>query len=832
MSDRRIKAPEVKASAITPPSSTVAPSVWRQCLMLWIGWLVPQVILFWPALMGQTVLCPADLLATPRFYLPAREEYAEVEPRDNSLADLILFAPAAREFCAAEFRAGRLPMWQPANYIGAPFATWPKYSPFELPYMLWPSPFTLVWMQLLQAICSGSGLYLFLRRAVGLPFWPAAVASWCFPLTGFMVLWQGFPVTAPVCWLPWLLWAVDATIQRPFRRSNLGLVVTTCLLLLSGQSDVGGLALLTSGLYALWLIVPPFIESRDWRSALTSSSGVACGWILGFLLAAPYFLPLYEYSKTGARMQARAEGVEERPPVGVAALPPVLLPDAYGSTRRSWLRIVPGSQLESSSGAYAGLVATLWLAPLAWSNPRRRRATLFWSGLAVLSLGWQLDLPGLVSILRLPILNLLSYSRWVFVTGMSALVLAAIGLEQLEENQPLFRRWFLVPMTLAVAFGVWCLSNVASLPEPVRSELPALVRAGKYRGLSMANVITLQMNFTVCYEIGAILSLMALVGWAVTIRGVGGTVWGGRLIPLVLLSELLWFASHEIRQADPALYFPRVEALEALAKLPRERMLGVRCLPPNLNQSHGLWDIRGYDAVDPAGIVKLLERICDPRVPQQGFAKTQWFEPEMVKVGEDYRVPPILNLLNVRHFVLRVPPPVNFEILNHTDDYWVVKNNAALPRAFVPRAIVFEPDESAALEKMIQPNFDPRELAFLHADAKPLAACAGHVVIRSETPTRLELDVEMETEGVVILSDQWDAGWQARLDGDPIPILRANVALRAMQLPAGRHQLELTYRPAGLVRGVWLALTGGLISLAWSGILWIGSFEKFRRLRK
>ena len=162
----------------------------------------------------------------------------------------------------------------------------------------------------------------------------------------------------------------------------------------------------------------------------------------------------------------------------------------------------------------------------------------------------------------------------------------------------------------------------------------------------------------------------------------------------------------------------------------------------------------------------------------------------------------------------------------------MLKNDAALPRAFVPRAIVVEPDESAALGKMIQPNFDPREQAFLHADVKPLTACAGHVVIRSETPTHLELDVEMETEGVVILSDQWDAGWQARLDGNPIPIHRADVALRAMQLPAGDHQLKLNYRPASFVCGVWLALASGLISLTWSGILWVGSSENFQRLRK
>ena len=123
--------------------------------------------------------------------------------------------------------------------------------------------------------------------------------------------------------------------------------------------------------------------------ALRAGVALAAGWGLGFLLAGPYLLPFLEYTATGSRMARRSEGVEERPPVGLAALPQVVLPDMYGSTQiGSFYLSVPGqgNQLESSAAAYAGLLATLLVAPLAWCSRRHRSIDVFWLILIVLSL--------------------------------------------------------------------------------------------------------------------------------------------------------------------------------------------------------------------------------------------------------------------------------------------------------------------------------------------------------------------------------------------------------------------------------------------------------------
>jgi uncharacterized membrane protein YfhO len=59
----------------------------------------------------------------------------------------------------------------------------------------------------------------------------------------------------------------------------------------------------------------------------------------------------------------------------------------------------------------------------------------------------------------------------------------------------------------------------------------------------------------------------------------------------------------------------------------------------------------------------------------------------------------------------------------------------------------------------------------------------------------VELEAEMEGAGHVLMLDAWDPGWRASVDGEPVPMLRADVAFRAVQVPAGRHRVSLVYRP-------------------------------------
>src|SRR5580704_3162970 len=123
---------------------------WPGWLLLCAGSLIPQLILLGPALVGRTVDIPVDLLARHGVYLPDNKENAGIAVQHGvELTDLIFCNPPGREFFARELRAGRLPIWNPSNFCGAPLVGW-GYSVFEVPYYLFPSPVTVAWISLLQ----------------------------------------------------------------------------------------------------------------------------------------------------------------------------------------------------------------------------------------------------------------------------------------------------------------------------------------------------------------------------------------------------------------------------------------------------------------------------------------------------------------------------------------------------------------------------------------------------------------------------------------------------------------------------------------------------------
>jgi uncharacterized membrane protein YfhO len=69
----------------------------------------------------------------------------------------------------------------------------------------------------------------------------------------------------------------------------------------------------------------------------------------------------------------------------------------------------------------------------------------------------------------------------------------------------------------------------------------------------------------------------------------------------------------------------------------------------------------------------------------------------------------------------------------------------------------------------------------------------------------------------VVLLDGFAPGWRARVDGEPVAVARANLAFRAVAVPAGTHTIELTYRPAALLVGLGLSV----LALAGAAAAWL-----------
>jgi hypothetical protein len=497
----------------------------------------------------------------------------------------------------------------------------------------------------------------------------------------------------------------------------------------------------------------------------------------------------------------------------------------YGSTEPGGAPLMLTGMLnqpESAAAAYTGLLATVLVAPWAWCSRRHRSLNRFWFLLALFGLSWTLDLPLIVDLLRLPGLNMMSHNRLVFATSFAILALTAVGLEALRQGwvQP---RWQL-GLQLAVLVGLlaWCLYRSQVLPEPLASRLEQAVSAnGRIDWITNVDgVRQAQTWFRLHYRISAALCAAAVSVWLVLSSRRVGKRYLVAAVGFLLLADLTLFSYGRAPQCDPALHFPEIPALRDVANADSGRVIGYKALPANLAQAVGLKDVRGYDAIDPARWVDLLAIAADENSPKPEHARVQFMVPRVELSPPDIlHLSPVLDLLGVGFVIFRGQPSEGMIPAFQSPDYWVLANRSALPRVFVPGQVEVVNDGNEMLYRLGLPEFDPRKIAYVEEPVRLPSECRGTVRITEQIPTRIVAMAQMETPGLLVLTDNWNNGWRAYLNGRSVPTLRTDYAVRGVVLPPGPATVEFRYQPASLTSGYCLAGAAAVMLLGWLGIV-------------
>jgi hypothetical protein len=89
----------------------------------------------------------------------------------------------------------------------------------------------------------------------------------------------------------------------------------------------------------------------------------------------------------------------------------------------------------------------------------------------------------------------------------------------------------------------------------------------------------------------------------------------------------------------------------------------------------------------------------------------------------------------------------------------------------------------------------------------PSSFAAGSVLAVERGADHVRIVAEAPSEGLLVVGDSWWPGWTARVDGMPVPILRADAIVRAVVWPAGRHVLDMAYRPREIAIGAAVSVT-------------------------
>jgi len=90
----------------------------------------------------------------------------------------------------------------------------------------------------------------------------------------------------------------------------------------------------------------------------------------------------------------------------------------------------------------------------------------------------------------------------------------------------------------------------------------------------------------------------------------------------------------------------------------------------------------------------------------------------------------------------------------------------------------------------------------------------GTIKLTNYAPDRLVYSSNSSSEQLAVFSEVWygpDKGWNATIDGKPVDHIRANYVLRAMKVPAGKHEIVFEFSPSSYKTGKILALISSLL---------------------
>lgn len=100
----------------------------------------------------------------------------------------------------------------------------------------------------------------------------------------------------------------------------------------------------------------------------------------------------------------------------------------------------------------------------------------------------------------------------------------------------------------------------------------------------------------------------------------------------------------------------------------------------------------------------------------------------------------------------------------------------------------------------------------------------ANIKLLEHNPPYLKYESESALNGLAVFSEiYYPKGWHAFIDGNEVPILRANYTLRALEVPAGKHTIEFKFEPKPYTIGNkvtmasgWLLLLVVFGSIGWS----------------
>ncbi len=185
----------------------------------------------------------------------------------------------------------------------------------------------------------------------------------------------------------------------------------------------------------------------------------------------------------------------------------------------------------------------------------------------------------------------------------------------------------------------------------------------------------------------------------------------------------------------------------------------------------------------------------------------------------------ILNMMNVRYIMVQ-----------NKDGGPVAQRNpyANGPAWFVENVILAE---NANEEIRLLDSLDTKRTAVIHTEFKdelPLEKIArdstATIELVQQQPQHLIYEASTKSPQLAVFSEvYYPHGWNAYINGELVPHIRANYVLRALPLPKGNNKIEFRFEPKVIETGSTISLASSILLLL---VLLGGLFYSLKKQRK
>jgi hypothetical protein len=188
------------------------------------------------------------------------------------------------------------------------------------------------------------------------------------------------------------------------------------------------------------------------------------------------------------------------------------------------------------------------------------------------------------------------------------------------------------------------------------------------------------------------------------------------------------------------------------------------------------------------------------------------------------RLARLLRLAGVTHLAARHHEgleafPLRAEVRTvNLGDAFLLRVEAPLPRAYAVEGVRVASGR-AVYPVWLDPAFDPaREVVLPAGTGRPTAAgFASEARVVEDRPDRILVEARLSRAGQLVVLEAFDRGWRASVDGRAAGLQEANGLFLSVPLEAGRHRVELLYRPPRVFLGLAVTAATALAALALLG---------------